>query len=271
MPHLDVSGARLYWESDGHASAPAIILVHAGVATLRMWDPIVPALATDHLVIRFDTRGFGSTTFDDVPYSDRADALAVLDHLGVERATVIGGSRGGGIALDLAVEHPSRVNGVVVIGSGPSGFPALELTDRENELVDSIDAAETAGDWEKVADLENILWNVGPTRTENDVDPGFLRSARELGRANVRHGAGAGRAIGLEPPAYGQVDGLPVPALVIVGGFDVSVALAHYDFLVSTIPKATGVRFPDAAHLPSLEQPVEFLRVLREWLEKTGL
>ena len=131
MPHLDVDGATLYYETEGRASKPAVLLIHAGIAHLRMWDPIVPALAEGHFVIRFDSRGFGATTTEDVEFSDRTDARNVLDHLGVERALLIGCSRGGGIAIDLAVETPDRVSGLVTIGSGPSGFPYLEPTAAE--------------------------------------------------------------------------------------------------------------------------------------------
>ena len=59
MPHLSVPGAELAYESDGRASAPALLLIPAGIATLRMWDPQVEALAADHLVVRYDPRGFG--------------------------------------------------------------------------------------------------------------------------------------------------------------------------------------------------------------------
>jgi pimeloyl-ACP methyl ester carboxylesterase len=93
MPHIDVPGARLYYEADGHASAPALLLLHAGIANLRMWDPVIDALSAEHFVIRFDARGFGQSTADDVEYSERSDALYVLDHLGVEEATLIGCSR----------------------------------------------------------------------------------------------------------------------------------------------------------------------------------
>ena len=111
MPSLDVPGASLYYETDGQSLRLPLLLIHAGVATLRMWDPQIEALAQQHYVVRFDTRGYGKTETDDVPFSDRDDALALLDHLGIERATVIGCSRGGAIALDLAVEHPDRVRG----------------------------------------------------------------------------------------------------------------------------------------------------------------
>ncbi|WP_022887180.1 alpha/beta fold hydrolase [Glaciibacter superstes] len=146
MPHIDVPGASLYYEADGHTSKPALLLIHAGIATLRMWDQQIAALATDHYVIRYDTRGFGQTKTENVEYSDRADALAVLSHLGVLKATIIGASRGGGIAIDIAVDSPERVSGLVTIGSGPSGFPDVELSDAENSQGAGLDAAVEAKD-----------------------------------------------------------------------------------------------------------------------------
>lgn len=271
MPHLDVPGANLYWESDGAASAPALLLVHAGIASLRMWDAVVPALAEDHHVVRFDTRGFGSTEFDDSPFSNRADAVAVLDHLGIASATIIGASRGGSIAIDLALDSPERVNGLVVIGSGPSGFPEVELTPREDALIDAIDEAEAAADWARLVDLETVFWDVGPLREHDDVDAAFLQLALELNRVNIRHLDRTANALPLDPPAYERVADLETPALVMVGEFDITPALAQYEYLVNSIPDATGAIFHDSAHLPSVERPTEFLHVLRDWLADNSL
>ncbi len=79
-----------------------MLFVHAGVATRAMWDPQFDDLAADHFVIRYDTRGYGESRGEDEEFADRHDVLAVLDAVGVDRATVIGASRGGRIALDAA-------------------------------------------------------------------------------------------------------------------------------------------------------------------------
>lgn len=104
--YLDVSGGRLYFEvaaPDGGPAAPplpALTLIHAGVANLRMWDEHVPAFAGGgYRVIRYDTRGFGRTQSDDVPFSNRDDIRQLLDHLSVAKIALVGISRGGTIAL----------------------------------------------------------------------------------------------------------------------------------------------------------------------------
>lgn len=271
MPHLDASGASLYYETDGSPDAPALLLIHAGVANLRMWDPQVEALAREHFVVRFDTRGFGLTETQNVEFSNRADALAVLDSLGVHKATLIGCSRGGTIAIDLALESPGRVLGLCVIGSGPSGFPELELTSREDELVDQQDAAYEAGDWPLLVRLETQFWYFGPERDKADLDPRFVRQAYELASVNLPRMEDAPVPVPLEPPAHDRLADITVPTMVMVGEHDVSAALAQFEYLLTAIPQADGARFAHSAHLPNVEQPEEFERVLLEWLGKHGL
>jgi pimeloyl-ACP methyl ester carboxylesterase len=271
MPTLEVPGASLYYETAGHISSPAVLLIHAGVATLRMWDPLVDELARDHFVVRFDTRGFGRTTTENVEFSDRQDARDLLDHLGVEKALVIGCSRGGRIAIDLTLESPERVTGLVTIGSGPSGFPDTELTDTEDALFDRCDDAYKAGDWPLLSRLTVELWTIGPTRSNEDLDPGFVELAYDLDRPNIDHAAEAPTAIQLDPPAFDRVVDIEVPALVTVGEFDLSAALAQQAYLLDSIPTAEGYIFSDTAHLPSVEHPDEFADVLRAWIDRHAL
>jgi len=271
MPHHDVNGASLYYETDGEPTSPTLLLLHAGVAQLRMWDPLVDRLASDHYVVRFDARGSGRSDTQNVEYSPRADALAVLDHLDVLKATLVGSSRGGTVAIDLALEAPGRIRGLVLIGAGPSGFPEVGLTEREDELFDELDRAFEAGDWERLNRLETALWNVGPLRSESDVDPGFLETAYALNSANLAHAEERPMPLPLEPPAYDRLSDLGIPVLVTVGDHDLSPALAQYEYLLTAIPTADGCRFPDSAHLPSVEQPDEFARVLRDWLDAHSL
>lgn len=271
MPNLTVPGAELYYETDGDPSAPALLLIHAGIANLRMWDPQITALAKHHFVVRFDTRGFGQTVTTNVDFSHRADALAVLDHVGVGTVTLIGCSRGGSIAIDVAVEHPERASGLVVIGGGPSGFPEVELTDAEDVLFDALDEAFDAGDWPRLARLEVELWAVGPLRRAADLDPGFIAAAHTLNRANVVHAEDAPVPQPLDPPAVDRVVDLELPALIAVGECGVTPALAQYEYLLETVPRASGCTFRDTAHLPSVEHPEEFQRVLIAWLAQNDL
>jgi 3-oxoadipate enol-lactonase len=272
MPSLDLNGASLYYETDGAIGSPAVLLIHAGIATLRMWDAQAEALAQHHFVIRFDTRGFGLTEADDdVPFSNRLDAIDLLDHLGIETATIVGASRGGSIALDIALEFADRVRAVATIGSGPSGFPEVDLTDAEEELFEAMDVAYDEGDSERLNRLEVELWDFGPTRAASDLDPDFVRLAYELNAVNLPHAEEEPEPIPLDPPAYERVGDIRVPALVMVGDRDISPALLQHEYLLRGIPFAEGHVFEGAAHIPSVEQPAEFSRVLLDWMSRKNL
>jgi pimeloyl-ACP methyl ester carboxylesterase len=270
MPHLDVPGATIYYETEGRIGDPAILLLHAGVATLRMWDPLVTQLAGDHFVIRFDERGYGRTTAENIEFSDRRDALEILDHLGVDRALLIGGSRGGGIALDLALETPARATGVVTICGGVSGFPDLEPTPAEEEAWARVEAAEASGDAAEAAREYVRFWTIGVGRDERDLDPAFVQLAYALHRPNAAHREDP-PAIALDPPAYVRLDSLMVPLLAVAGKADLSETVVVQEYLVGHVPEGEGYLFHDAAHLPSVERPEEFAAVLSDWMARKGL
>jgi 3-oxoadipate enol-lactonase len=138
-------------------------------------------------------------------------------------------------------------------------------------MVDLLDGAFAAEDWALLHDLEVRLWSIGPTRDEADLDPAFVAEAYALNRANTVHHAETPIPTPLEPPAYDRVVDIDVPTLVTVGDHDLSRALIQYEYLLTTIPNADGCRFPDSAHLPSVEQKDEFERVLLGWLADKAL
>jgi len=269
---VPVNGGVLAAERDGDPSAPALLLIHAGVATRRMWDPIVPVLAAEFQVLRYDTRGFGESTSAAVPYSNRADAVAVLDGAGVENATLIGASRGGTIALDTAIEHPDRVRALAVIGSAPGGWDDWAMQPDEEPLVDATDAAEEAEDWERLFELELDLWSVGPRRTRADVEPAFLETARALGRSNLEAFSATeqGIPVPLDPPAIGRLAEVTAPALVLVGEYDLSFVHAQHRLLVERLQNASATVVPGTAHLPSVERPDAVLQQLLPWLRRSA-
>ncbi|MBC7518200.1 MAG: alpha/beta hydrolase [Microbacteriaceae bacterium] len=271
MPHLERSGATLYYEIAGPRSAPGILLLHAGVATLRMWDPVVPTLSDNHFVICVDSRGFGSSTAHDGEFSDRADALALLDELGIDSCTVVGSARGAGIAIDLALESPERVAGLVTIGGGPGGFPVVEPTTVENHLFDRLDVAFLEQDWKALNELEVRLLSIGATRDQSQLNEEFVELAYRLNRANLVHVGQRLQPLPLDPPAWDRLTDITAPTLVTVGDFDLTETLAAFEYLASTIVEADSARFTESAHLPSVEQADDFTALITDWLVRYSL
>ena len=114
-------------------------------------------------MIRPDLRGFGDSELPPVPYSMLADIIALLDHLEVNRAHVVGCSMGGTLAIDFALEHPQRVERLVLVGSGVSGS---NLGAADSALFAEVEAADKAGDMDAVNRAEVRLWVDGPRRPE---------------------------------------------------------------------------------------------------------
>lgn len=270
MPTIEVPGARLAYDVAGDPTHPAVLFVHAGVATRAMWDPQFTELATDHFVIRYDTRGYGESPGADEEFADRHDVIAVLDAVGAERATLIGASRGGRIAIDALLDVPQRFTGLVTVGSTPGGQHDSEVTPREREIIAQMEAASEAGDYEELVRIEVAYWDLGPTREIADVDPAFLARAIEL-NVGAAHWGFAGLDQPLEPAAISRLGDIRVPTLVVVGDHDETDSRAGYDLLVGGIAGAEGFRFADSAHLPSVEHPDRFNARLREFFAAHAL
>ncbi len=264
--HLDVPGGRLYYEVEGGGSP--LVLIHAGVAHLRMWDEQVAAFAPTHRVIRYDTRGFGKTTTEDVPYSNRADLRALLEHLGVERTAVLGISRGGSIALDFTLESPEMVTALVLVAAGLSGF---ELTDDPlAETWAEMERLYEAGDREALVEMELRLWTDGPGQSRDRVSAELRRRMEEMGRENYAAAQPDGQPQALQPPTVGRLDEIRVPTLVMVGDLDVPEVIGSCDRIAEGIKGARRIVFPGVAHMVNLERPREFNTAVLDFLAKAG-
>lgn len=270
MPIVEVPGAQLRYDVAGDPASPAILFVHAGVATRAMWDPQFDDLARDHFVIRYDTRGYGESPGEDVEFADRHDLIAVLDALGVNRASYIGGSRGGRIALDAALDQPDRVTGLVTIGSTPGGQDQDGATELELAMLAQMKEAADAGEVDMLVRIEVAYWDLGPSRDIDDVDPAFLRRAIEL-NVGAAHWDFAGLDQPLDPPAVSRLHEIDVPVLVVVGEHDVTESKLGYELLMAGLRNAEGLRFTDSAHLPSVERAEQFTSDLRAWLAAHSL
>ncbi len=122
--YIEAAGIRLRVKDTGPRDAPAVILLHGFGASLDTWDSWATALSQNYRVIRFDLPGFGLTGPDPSgDYTDQRGLLvlaALMDKLGVDRASLIGNSLGGKIAWNFAVAYPDRVQKLILIS--PDGF-----------------------------------------------------------------------------------------------------------------------------------------------------
>lgn len=268
---VNVPGAQLYCEDSGDVDKPALLFIHAGVADSRMWQPQTDFFAQNYCVVRYDTRGYGKTTSEDGEFSNRADAIAVLDHLGIKKAALIGCSRGGQIAIDTALEYPDRVLALVPVCAGLSGYDfqpsdsAKDIT--TGELFEQMELAESVKDFERLIDLEVRLWADGAGQPEGRAPAQVRALMRDMIGTAYRSAQPEGRATPLEPPASGRLHEIKVPTLVIAGALDTSAVLEIAGFMEQHIAGAQKLIFGDTAHVPSMEFPEPFNQALSNFLQ----
>jgi len=127
--YVEANGVRYYYEARG--DGPPMLLLHGGLGAGDMFTPLFPALTARRQVITVDLQGHGRTALGQRPFTleaQGADMAAVLDHLKIRKADVVGYSLGGGVAFQFAAQHPDRVNKLVLVSAGYSAdafFPEM--------------------------------------------------------------------------------------------------------------------------------------------------
>jgi pimeloyl-ACP methyl ester carboxylesterase len=267
MKHT-INGAEIAFDDEG--TGPALLLIHAGIADRRMWRAQAAAFAGTHRVVRFDMRGFGESSSPPEGYANHEDARGLLDALGIEQAVVAGDSMGGEAALDLALAHPDRVVGLVLVSTRAGSSTVSPELER---LWEESDGAFEAGDIAKAVAIEVDGWIVGRGRTRAEVDPDYLALAEAMIRLTWERAAAGeelGAPIKLDPPRLQRLGEVHVPVLLVAGDRDVSDIAESMTTLAAGIPHATSVTIQDAAHLPPLEKPAEFNDHLQRFLAPIG-
>jgi 3-oxoadipate enol-lactonase len=233
------------------------ILLHAGIADSRMYGQQVETLAPARA---FDLPGFGEGA--DEP--DVVDYRAfVREQLPDEPVALLGTSLGGRVALELTLESPERVAALVLVGSGLGGH---EWSEEVRAFGDEEEAAIERGDLDAAVEANLKLW------LPNDVDPGVRALVADMQRTAFERQIGHEvREARLDPPASTRLGDIAVPTLVVTGDEDVRDIHEIADKLASEIPHAERAHIPGAGHLPSLERPDDFDRVVLAFLGKHGI
>jgi len=259
----EVNGARMYYEVVGEGVP--LVLVHAGIADSRMWEGQITAFADRYRVIRYDMRGFGRTHIVEGPFSHHEDLRSLLDFLGVDRAHLVGCSMGGGTVIDFALEYPDRVGNLVLVGSAIGGFrPDFDPPKEWDELV----AADEAGDLKLVSELEVRIWVDGPGRSPEEVEAPVRDLVREMNLIALQNEATElGEEWEPEPPAADRLPDIQASTRLIIGDEDQPRVFAAADLLEKVLPNVRKVIMHGTAHLPNVERPEEFNRIVLDFLE----
>jgi pimeloyl-ACP methyl ester carboxylesterase len=264
---VPVPGGSLFAVSEGNG--PPIVLLHAGVVDSRVWEPFVPLLTgAGYRAIRYDARGFGRSTTEDVEYTRKDDLLAVMDAFGVELAALVGNSQGGQIALDLAVSHPERAAALVQLASGIGGLE-VPMSPRDEAVEERYDEVDQSGDIEALTDFELALWGAGVEQPVERLSPELRAFLRPM-FAESNEGRPHGRQMPIDPLAAERLDQLTMPVLFVHGALDFSYVELFGRHLVQNVPGARLVVIPGVAHLVAVEAPEETARLILDLIRPLG-
>jgi 3-oxoadipate enol-lactonase len=259
---VEVQGGRLYYETAG--TGDPIVFIHGNMGDRRHWDHQFQALANQFRVIRYDVREYGlsSVVSEGVAYSDYHDVAALLDHLGVMSAHVVGWSMGSAIAIDFAMTYPERTKSLVSVGPWVSGYSSEAAKRDVFSLIAKIRAAFAGGG------------RPAAVRVLMDGFAGTIRvpaAGAEFARIATDHSfVSRGRRRSLNPAAVGRVSDIRVRTLILTAEHDVPACLEVADLLDRSIPDSTKIVMGGTGHMLHMERPEEFNKHLMNFLLRVG-
>ena len=267
MPLAEAQGARIYYEITG--DGPPILFLHEFAGDWRSWDDQVRHLSRQWRCITMSNRGYprSDAPADETHYGQDiaiADALCVLDAVGVAIAYVVGLSMGGYTALRLALEHPGRIIAAVAAGAG-SGSAVAGQADFVHEAQASAAAMEAAGK------LDADGMGHGPTRIQlkNKDRLGWQRFVDNLAEHPAHAAAKTLRQVQVRRPSLydfkAAMAACKVPTLLIVGDED-EPCLDVNLWMKRQMPFAELAMLPASGHAVNLEEPALFNGLVERFL-----
>jgi pimeloyl-ACP methyl ester carboxylesterase len=276
MSTIELHGHPVTYHQAGEG--PVLVLLHGITSSSRTWRAVMPALAETHTVVAPDLLGHGESAKPRGDYSLGAYASGVRDllaALGHERATVVGHSLGGGIAMQLAYQFPERVERLVLVNSGGLGRE-VSLLLRSATLPGAeyvLPLLCKPGVRNAAGALGGMLGRVG-LRPNNDVmgvAEGFASLGEDDARRAFLHTVRAVMDIGGQ--RVNATDRLylaaHLPTLIVVGERDPMIPAAHGRAAHALLPASRLEVMPGAGHFPFNDDPAAFVAILRAFLRDT--
>ncbi len=255
------------YERAGPRGHLPVVLLHAGIADRRMWEPQWSGLTARHDALRLDLRGFGeSIERPSGGLSPVDDVMDMLAALGIGRCHLVGASFGAGVAVEVALTRPEQVDSLLL--SAPGGSLIAEATADLRTFFDAERSALARDDLDGAVEANLAWWVDGPYRDVGAVDPTMRELVGEMQRQAFVLTADWSdvEEKELDPPALERLAEIQAPTLVLVGALDLDAIVDTARRVTEAIPDARRIVWPDTAHLPSMERPDDFLMLLSNWL-----
>lgn len=238
--YASVNGIQLYYATAGEGEP--VVLLHGGLANSDYWGQQVAALAQHHKVIVVDSRGHGRSTRDSRPYSYDLmsdDVVALLDHLKINKADIVGWSDGGIIGIDLAIRHPTRVNRIFSFAPNTKTSGVKPDTEKNPVFASYIERAgneyrklsKTPDQYDAFVEQISHMWGTQPNWSDED-----------LKKINT-------------------------PVLIVDGDHDEAIVREHLEYIANTIPNAGLLILPNTSHFAFIQAPKEFNEAILNFID----
>ena len=269
MPQLMVNGLKYHYLDQGQSTFPPLVLLHGFTGSAADWDKFIAGLITNYRIIAIDLPGHGQTASADQPERNTintvaTDIVTLLDTVDVNQINLLGYSMGGRLALYLAIYSSIQINTLILESSSPG---LASPTAREERR--SIDEALAQS-----IEVEGIRafvdrWQMLPLlRSQVNLDKEKLKRQRDRRLQNSPSGLASslrGMGTGRQPSLWGELNFLHLPTLLLVGALD-SKFVQINEQMAAQIPGSIMKIFPAAGHNIHFEQPVEFERTVKKFL-----
>ncbi|WP_441260759.1 alpha/beta fold hydrolase [Bradyrhizobium sp. 521_C7_N1_3] len=237
-----VNGIKVWYATFGRGEP--VLLLHGGLANANYWGHQVRALQRHYQVIVMDSRGHGRSSRNQEPYGYdlmASDVVALLDHLKIRKAAIVGWSDGAIIGLDIAMKHPERVSKLFAFAanSDPSGVADIASSDVFNAFI-----ARAGEEYKRLS----------PTPTEYK---GFVTEITKMWESQPKWTAS-------------DLAAIKVPTWIVDGDHDEAIKRENTEFMAANIPGAGLLIQPEVSHFSFLQDPEQFSDDVLHFLERGG-
>ncbi len=258
MPEIVQDDLKLYYESHGRGSP--LILIRGLGSNADHWYAQVPDLSRHHHVITFDNRGIARSSDPGGPFTlqDLAhDTITLMDALQIERAHILGLSMGGMIAQEMAIRHPHRVSGLILVVTHCGGTRQILAADEIRQKLERLVVLGDLDAWVQIMALFfanlKIFQHYADASTKHPARNKILKRQWD---------AAAGHS------TYDRLDRIKAPTLIITGKKDLLIPPVNSKILAQRIPDAELLEIPGGGHLILVEQPRAFNRAVIDFLRR---
>lgn len=255
-------GTHIHVQVEGPTTAPPVLLAHSLGSDASIWDGLAMELAGRFRVVRYDSRGHGESDAPDEPYSNAmlaGDTLAVMDALGIAKASFVGLSMGGMTGMWLAAYAADRIDALVLANTA-TFIPNKQMWD------DTINRARSEG-LQQIAAETLARWFSPAFQSARPAE--FQHHVAMMAAMSVEGYAGS-CAVLRDVDLRAAITTIDRPTLVIAGAQDMPAAIDGAKAMVEVIRGSRLYVVPDAAHLSPIENSAAFNRAVFDFLYETA-